>query len=398
MTTVLLSIMVLAMPLTLRASSNPGGLAAWSENVSIHRVLPHAEYHSMHSYYCTSPESPDGKYLLLYTSETADGQTGDIRVIDRSRNTEQILVGNINAEDAHRVAAQQWISNGQGVVFQDFRNESWLVATIDLKSKKEKILAVDRMCGFGPPQADWVPVYGLPWRPEKSSDLELINAKTGERKTSVTAVQVRKDNAAALVKTFGDAEVSIFFPMLSADLKRVFFKMAAPKPNQTGEKRHGKSNRQGLFCYDLEQPRQLFSTQAWGHPAWMPDNQTILDIGTLSDLRTGQKQALPNWPCPGNGCHPSPSPDGRFIVFDTPMEILGGAKEEWGIGVYEIQTGKYVIIYRFDNSKGAISWRRSHPHPVFSADGRRIYFNVSSDHWTRLYVAEAGGMNPHDEK
>ena len=27
-------------------------------------------------------------------------------------------------------------------------------------------------------------------------------------------------------------------------------------------------------------------------------------------------------------------------------------------------------------------------HPVFSADGKRIYFNVNADKWTRLFVAE----------
>ena len=33
----------------------------------------------------------------------------------------------------------------------------------------------------------------------------------------------------------------------------------------------------------------------------------------------------------------------------------------------------------------------SHPHPVFSPDSQRIYFNVGSDEWTRLYVAERTG-------
>ena len=33
------------------------------------------------------------------------------------------------------------------------------------------------------------------------------------------------------------------------------------------------------------------------------------------------------------------------------------------------------IIHRADNTHGARSWRISHPHPVFSPDGKRIYFN-----------------------
>ncbi|GDY10435.1 hypothetical protein LBMAG52_39230 [Planctomycetia bacterium] len=48
----------------------------------------------------------------------------------------------------------------------------------------------------------------------------------------------------------------------------------------------------------------------------------------------------------------------------------------------------HVLIHRFDNSRGAASWRHSHPHPIFSSDSRRIDFNVSSGQWTQLFVAE----------
>jgi hypothetical protein len=47
------------------------------------------------------------------------------------------------------------------------------------------------------------------------------------------------------------------------------------------------------------------------------------------------------------------------------------------------------VLHHFDNSRGARSWRKNHPHPIFSGDGRRIYFNVNEGEWTRLHVAEA---------
>jgi hypothetical protein len=70
------------------------------------------------------------------------------------------------------------------------------------------------------------------------------------------------------------------------------------------------------------------------------------------------------------------------------MDRFGGDRAEWGVVVADVRGEDYVILHRFDNSGGARSWRRSHPHPVFSSDGRRIYFNVSSGKWTQLYVAE----------
>jgi hypothetical protein len=42
----------------------------------------------------------------------------------------------------------------------------------------------------------------------------------------------------------------------------------------------------------------------------------------------------------------------------------------------------------FDNSKGATTWRHNHPHPHFSPDGKRIYYNVNDGPWTKLMVAE----------
>ena len=71
------------------------------------------------------------------------------------------------------------------------------------------------------------------------------------------------------------------------------------------------------------------------------------------------------------------------------MDRVGGSAKEWGVVVADMCGTNYVVIHHFDNSHGAKSWRVSHPHPVFSADGQRIYFNVSSGPWTQLYVAEA---------
>ena len=89
-----------------------------------------------------------------------------------------------------------------------------------------------------------------------------------------------------------------------------------------------------------------------------------------------------------SGDHPSVSPDGRLIVTDTIMTSFGGARNEWGIVLADPKGSGQIVLHHFDNSHGAKSWRVSHPHPVFSADGKRIYFNVSDGEFTRLFVAE----------
>jgi Tol biopolymer transport system component len=46
------------------------------------------------------------------------------------------------------------------------------------------------------------------------------------------------------------------------------------------------------------------------------------------------------------------------------------------------------VLHSFEQNRGAKSWRRNDPHPVFSADGKRIYYNTSDEEFTRLMVAE----------
>lgn len=70
-----------------------------------------------------------------------------------------------------------------------------------------------------------------------------------------------------------------------------------------------------------------------------------------------------------------------------------GKPGDWAIMVGDTQVDRFMVVAQFNNTGGATSWRRSHPHPAFSADGRRIYYNVSEGQWTRLFVAEcANGL------
>ena len=148
--------------------------------------------------------------------------------------------------------------------------------------------------------------------------------------------------------------------------------------------------RLGLFCYDLKGAKFLFMNERWGHPSWHPDSRAILETaGRVFDGDTGKATRIPDYKA-YSGDHPSFSPDGRLYVTDTTTngEPFGGDKSTWAIVVGDVRTGKRVVVHRFDNSKGARSWRVSHPHPAFSPDGKRIYFNVSDGPWTRLHVAE----------
>src|SRR5205085_2052023 len=94
-------------------SKAPDPLAPWLGSINIHPVSDQASRHNIHSYYVTSPESPDGKWVLFYTSTDRTGEkNGEIHIRERATGAEKTLVRNLTTEDAHRVACQQWISGG----------------------------------------------------------------------------------------------------------------------------------------------------------------------------------------------------------------------------------------------------------------------------------------------
>lgn len=362
-------------------------LAPWQGAIEIAPVSPQATGHSMHSYFNTCPESPDGKHVLFYTSVTGDGHRGEVRIRERQSGEERVLARDLYVEDAHRVACQQWVSQGRRVVYHAEREGEWVVSCVDIATGKSRDLAVGRLSGWGQPQADFVPLYGPHWKAGEHRDLEILNVETGEIRTVLEHAAVQTD---WLTKVAAGRESNIFFPVLSPDLKRVFFKMAIPLG---GDPRSSKaSQRLGLVCYSLEEQKFLYDSTRWGHPSWHPDSRTIVETSYyLFDSNNGKSRRLPGLPVP-KGDHPSASPDGRLIVTDTTMDVFGGEKKRWGIIVADAAGEKHYVIHEFDNSRGASSWRRSHPHPIFSPDGQRIYFNVSQGDYTQLFVATPKGQ------
>ena len=108
-------------------------------------LAPKDGRHTIHSYYTTCPESPDGSRVIYFASSAADGQSGDVVMRDRASGEEKVLVSNLKVEDAHRVACQQWVSNGSRVVFHGQRGEEWFVGCVDLDTMKERTLATGQL-------------------------------------------------------------------------------------------------------------------------------------------------------------------------------------------------------------------------------------------------------------
>jgi hypothetical protein len=375
---------IIAVPVT-RAGDD--ALAAWRTNVTRKLVAPDAAQHSIHAYFNTSPESPDGRYVLYYTSKTPTGEAGEIRILERAAGTETVIASGLTTEDAHRAACQQWLNGGKTIAYHDCVQGRWRVVAVDLATLKSTVLAEDRQLGFGVQLQPWAPIYGCHWNPGTHRDLELIDVNTGVVQRPVTIAQVVDTYGDLVARKFGTREISIFFPILSPDASKVFFKLSRPGGGNDFRSAQA-SFRDGKVVYDLEAQKFIRWIDQWGHPSWNPESTGIFEKGGfLMDVKTGKSvRYSPSSPSD----HPSLSPDGRLFVTDADVTKRPfGKPGDWAVVVGDTKADAFVVAAQFNNTAGAKSWRRSHPHPAFSADGKRIYYNVSDGTWTRLYVAEA---------
>lgn len=343
--------------------------------------------HSIHAYFNTCPESPDGGRVLYYASSDRDGGSGELLVVERATGAYRAVARIAMAEDAHRAACQQWCDGGARLAWHDCRAGRWTVLAASADGGGERVLAEDRQLGFGSPREHRLPLYGCHWHPGRHRDLDHADARTGTVACVVPIAEVVAAHHDWIMREFATAQVSVFFPVVSPDGSKVFFKVAR---GRGGEDFRGMdaSHRQGKVVWDLATGCGIRRFDEWGHPSWAPASDGICEKGNvLTDLVSGAARVL----APGSPSnHPGISPDGRLFVTDAHLGHHGvGVRGEWGIVVGSTGAdGAWAIIDRFMMDGGAESWRRPHPHPVWSADGRRIYYNRNRGAWTRLQVAE----------
>jgi len=360
-------------------------VAPW-RNVTISPVSKVAGRHTMHSYYLLNPESPDGRRIVFFASTHPAGHVGQICVLDRQTGAETVLVDDVHTEDAHRVALQQWTAHGTAVAYHEVVDRRWRVVVVDMETRVKRVIAEDRQLGFGRGDGHLLPLYGCHWNPGEHRDLELYDVETRQIRTVVKVRDVERKYHGWLSKEFAGKPTSIAFPTISPDQKRVFFKMSAGNGGDNFMSKDA-SHRQGIVFYDLEREQLTLIREKWGHPAWHPDSRRCIEMGNqLFDSEGGPVTRISDVPAL-RGQHLAISPCGRLLVSDGTTETLGGPRSQWAVLVADLRGKSHAVLHKFAGDRGAQSWRVSHPHPVFSADSKRIYYNVNAGEHTQLYVA-----------
>ena len=365
---------------------------AW-RGARVTAVWPQAPGHVLHSYFNGSPEHPAGDRLLVFASNADDAHRGDLVVVDRADpERRRTLVTGVAVEDAHRQANQRWVCGGDAVVFNQLCGGEWRLVRIAVAGGEPTELCRGRQLFWGASDHAVVPVFGPPHAPGAHRDLELVDVRSGHVSVALTRDRVVADHPALVRELFGaQPPDSIAYPILSPDGTRVMFKLSA-----VGDGRFrspGGSHRRGLFVYHLGSRTPLVARPEWGHPAWLADGRHIRDRHQVIDTDASGAAAVvdgPDWYPRGINTHAAPSPDGTLVALDVARGPLAAADGLWTV-VIGGETGEPVRLHHdVATGNGTSSWRPTHPHPVFSPDGRRCHFHARRGDRVVLYQAERG--------
>lgn len=360
-------------------------------NCRIEPVWPARQVHSLHAYFNCCPESPDGQWVVLFVSDQPDAHVGDICIVHRDTGRCVKVDQEVHVEDAHRQAMQQWCANGHYLVYMKHHHNRWQVVRVDVKTLEKTVVFEGAQLFCGVPTKNDVPLYAMPWQPGEYRDLMLLDVCTGKVRTAVTLKQVLTDHASAVKKLFGQqVPDSIAYPVISPDGSRVFFKLSCVGDGQYRSSQA--SLREGLFVYDLRTISPLGLYPSWGHPAWMPDSKHILRMHVVIDTDTMQVRSIPWYPQQSNS-HASPSPNGQQLVMDVARDDFTAKEYHWAVVVGDMTSQWQRVHTDIAPRHGTTSWRPAHPHPVFNADGSRLYFNANMGQWATLNVAQCSGSS-----
>lgn len=371
----------------------PSQLPPPSEKERFHRAhvrplaTPYA--HSLHSYQGLMPWNPAGN-RLLYAGLDEAKQSTQIVIRDLSSGIDNVL-GESPRCDYHTAAYQQWILDGDAVIYRDVQGgikgstiapaPGSTLSRSFLPRLQIRAVSADTRRGYGYSLDD--PITAM-----------RVDFTTGEVIHYFRAAEISQHLPPDIKE---DCEYSFSHFVPNADESLAFIKVSKPEPHR---KRPGQMDDWGaFFVYDLHRHSFLcLGGRISGHPQWMPDGRRIVNIMQPLDgsdnrwlvtqnASTGEVRRLVDFPIEGPG-HPVTSPDGRFLATDAYL----AHRQICPVYLIDLGTGQMGEIARFSHStKNTNTYQpgtiyRANLHPVWSPDSQQLLVNTNNG-GTRLEMS-----------
>jgi hypothetical protein len=348
---------------------------------------------AIHSYFDLSPESPDGELVAYFSFLGSPPGLGQTRVTER-HGDRTLTLGEPVYGSAHHAALQQWVDE-RLVVYSVLTDDGPATEIVSADGEtRGRLNASIRMfssaSGLGLCDQSAARARGLEGGEEA---IHLVDPYSGEVRQVFTREEV--------------LEIHPWRERLSA-IQHVRFQNSKWAPdgkslftvytNEVHVRRGGSVARlKSLIVADAAdgyRPRYLAEFDH--HPMWGLDSSSIYAHVRQSD----GAQDLVAFPLDGStpyplgeeipGVHATLSPDGRSIlthVYDWPE------RGEASVLLIDLQTGCHHELATM-NAPDASHETGCHLHPVWSRDGRRLYFNSNDSGVARLYAVDLLSVQP----
>ncbi len=354
--------------------------------------------HTMHSYFDICPESPDGTRLVFARFGADITKPADICVSDI--RTGEILVA-AQAENAstHSGAFQQWLSNDEILYVSNRMGDNKATNIVSLETHSQtRLNGMAQMVSPTGRLAAGFLDQNVPGRGPRPRIVALFDLASGETKPcfgvdecySLLPYREMLDGVMFCSPDFMTFKHSKW----SYDGSKffvVFNNCSGETPPEMTNYRYvteGGNFVKTLYCVNADGSGLRYLCDFGHHPMWSYDGTYVYFFAKYADdpkrqdmvgcnVETGEKFLIAE-----NlfGIHPSINIDNTLIVSDLIDKRNGVAY----INIYDIKrrVNETVYSYKIDDFSHATG---THPHPVWSRDFKRVYFNNVQDGVTQLY-------------
>ena len=337
---------------------------------------------AVHAYFDLCPESPDGSKAVYF--EYTPGSPPMGRVMVATLDTAGQPIRHDPASDAisgstHGGVDEQWVDNDTVAYSVRGSGGSETVVYSVKDASSRRIPAGIRM-----------------FCPANGTGL----TSTGGRRGGEPTVLSMDFRTGAVRKLFTRGDALAIHPMKDRikDLDRIYFKhtkwtddgrrFMVVFTNEGYTRPQGVIGVKSILVADAGGTNLRYLTEFGHHPMWSHDGTyayafEFAEAGTLN-LMAYPIDGRESYPILKGirGWHASLSPDGKTLVTDVGQWEKPGRS---AILLYDVATGKYEVLATFALSDASHE-TGIHPHPVWSRDGKRVYFNSAESGQPQVYA------------
>ncbi len=343
---------------------------------------------AVHRYYDTPCESPDGDRILYFRFDGPIPGPGEVVVAGRDGADPRALA-RVDADCLGHVGAQAtWVDRETVSYAADGARASvTVIASLNGGGTREVRGGIRQ---FHPDarravvnRAGAAPGDELSWK--RKTIVESVDCDSGDVLPLLTVEQAAAAHPAGNVDP---SRMNLMNTKWSPDGTRLF----AVFTDEIYARHHcEKRTIKSLILVNADGSDVRYLGEFTHHPIWSPDGAAV--IAHLRNERFGG-QDLVSLPLDGSGTrtliagyagvHSTPNRAGTKVITDafrSPAE--GGAS----ILRYDLESGEAEVLCSgahrdFDHNTGC------HPHPQWSADEKRVYFNMADSGSPQLYALE----------